>query len=273
MKVLLPDAFAGARSFRADDRDPTLSPSSRASLRGADLILTSVSTTGERSRDIVEVQLGIDPEKRWSWPFYVASIGAKSRANTRLVVVTLDDAIARWARMPIRWMNGCDFVPTVIGLSEIPEVVDAASASTDPIGAILSVLAHPRPTHSDRVARAVESAFEALDPDVPPYYTDVVLDALSKRAPRLLERFMPITAPPNDQIQFEPLKQLVERGVREGRLEGEARMVTRLLERKFGELPPGVRERIHASTTDELDAIADRILDARTVDDALGSGR
>lgn len=54
-----------------------------------------------------------------------------------------------------------------------------------------------------------------------------------------------------------------EKGLAEGRGEGEAKLLTRLLEKRFGVLPASLRQRIFAADVSALDAWAERFLDAR----------
>jgi hypothetical protein len=56
----------------------------------------------------------------------------------------------------------------------------------------------------------------------------------------------------------------------EGRAEGAARLLVRLLTRRFGAVPDGVRTRIDAAPVEQLEAWSDRILDATTLDDVFG---
>ena len=55
----------------------------------------------------------------------------------------------------------------------------------------------------------------------------------------------------------------------EGRIEGEATLLLRLLERRFGVLPPAVRDRIAAADTAALETWGLRVLDAGSLDDVL----
>ncbi len=55
--------------------------------------------------------------------------------------------------------------------------------------------------------------------------------------------------------------------------EGKAAMLTRMLERRFGTLPPWARERIEAADDAQLDAWADALFDATSLEDALGADR
>ena len=69
------------------------------------------------------------------------------------------------------------------------------------------------------------------------------------------------------------------RGEERGRADGEARGAARgrtevlltLLRRRFGELPSSFVARLATSTIAQLDAIALRILDAKSLDEVFGS--
>jgi len=51
--------------------------------------------------------------------------------------------------------------------------------------------------------------------------------------------------------------------VEQGRAEGEAKALVRLLEKRFGALPPDLRERIFTSDVISIEAWFDRVLEAR----------
>ena len=52
----------------------------------------------------------------------------------------------------------------------------------------------------------------------------------------------------------------------EGKLEGEASLLSRFIVRCFGPLSTESAERLNCASTDQLEALADRILDAETLD-------
>jgi predicted transposase YdaD len=66
-----------------------------------------------------------------------------------------------------------------------------------------------------------------------------------------------------------------EEGEASGRAEGEARgraaLVIRLLTARFGRIEPQVDDRLRRASIAELDAIGERLLTARSLQDALGS--
>ncbi|MGH8474399.1 MAG: DUF4351 domain-containing protein [Methylococcales bacterium] len=53
----------------------------------------------------------------------------------------------------------------------------------------------------------------------------------------------------------------------EGRVEGEASLLLRLLERRFGALPEAVRQRVAAADAETLLIWGERLLDARTLEE------
>ena len=64
----------------------------------------------------------------------------------------------------------------------------------------------------------------------------------------------------------------LERGVRQGRVQGERAVLERLLRRRFGLLPPGVADRLRRASAGEIEAWADNVLDADTLDEVFRPG-
>ena len=61
-------------------------------------------------------------------------------------------------------------------------------------------------------------------------------------------------------------------GRAEGRAEGQAGIVLRILELRFGVLPDTVRERVRGASAPELEAWAEAVLDAASLDEVLAAG-
>jgi uncharacterized protein DUF4351 len=61
----------------------------------------------------------------------------------------------------------------------------------------------------------------------------------------------------------------IEKGRQEGRQEGERMLLRRLLTQRFGPLPDGVEQRLHAATMPDLERWADRVLDAQHLDEVF----
>ena len=64
-------------------------------------------------------------------------------------------------------------------------------------------------------------------------------------------------------------EQGIAQGMRQGRAEGERAVLERLLRRRFGQLPPEAAERLRGAPEAELEAWADNVLDARTLDEVF----
>lgn len=58
----------------------------------------------------------------------------------------------------------------------------------------------------------------------------------------------------------------------EGKIEGRAEVLLRLLRRRFGDLPTEIAQRVTIATIPDLDRWADRILDARSLDEVFAAG-
>ena len=59
-------------------------------------------------------------------------------------------------------------------------------------------------------------------------------------------------------------------GLAEGETVGEAKSLSRLLQRRFGPLPPSVQSRIAEASLDELDGWVDQVLDAPSLEAMFG---
>lgn len=64
-------------------------------------------------------------------------------------------------------------------------------------------------------------------------------------------------------------ERFVEKGRREGRQEGEAQMLLRLLRLKFGVLPDEVQHRIESAEAEALLALSKRVLTADSIDEVF----
>lgn len=81
----------------------------------------------------------------------------------------------------------------------------------------------------------------------------------SKLMQETLERLMP-----ERKVEFTGWfsQPYYEKGLAEGEAKGEARLLSRVLEKRFGELPGSVRQRISAADVASIDAWVERVLDA-----------
>ena len=213
---------------------------------------------------VVEVQLSPDERKQYVWPAYVAGLRARLECPVSLLVITADDACARWAAKPIDLGGGSRLVPCVLGPSGIPEITDEAVARADPELAVLSAMAHGKDADaakSVRIALAAQLASVDLDDDRSTLYCDLILHSLSEAARRAFKNMR--------AFNYEYQSDFARHYFGEGKKTGRAEVVTRQLTIRFGALAEDVKARIAASTADELDAIAERLLTAQTLEEAL----
>lgn len=88
---------------------------------------------------------------------------------------------------------------------------------------------------------------------------------LPKRWPD--ERFEGLSDPGEMRAMLaERVQQWTRTWREEGRQEGEARLLLRLLERRFGPLPPWVEQRVTAARSAQVEGWTDRLLDANSLD-------
>jgi len=162
---------------------------------------------------VVEVQLGVDVDKLYSWPLYVSALRAQRRCPTRLLVVTSDAAVARWASAAIDLGHpGFCLVPIVVGFEHVPRIVDPAAAQKLPELAVLSVMAHPEL----QVAFAAVHATEGLPEEQSRLYLDIILARLPDAVRRALEMKMI----KGYEYQSEFARKYYSQGREEGRGEG-----------------------------------------------------
>jgi hypothetical protein len=224
---------------------------------------------------IVEVQLSIDARKQFVWPAYAANLRARLECPVSLLVVTPDERVARWAAKPVCYGGENWFAPYVLGPSCIPEVTDEMLARDNPELAVLSVMAHglkADPARAIEIALAARNASAGLDADRSDLYVDLIINSLSEAARQALTN-MDLR---KYEFQSEWAREQLARGRAEGEamgeLRGRAALVIRQLTARFGVVAPLTDDRIQHASIAELDAIGERLLTARTLQEALGPG-
>ena len=76
----------------------------------------------------------------------------------------------------------------------------------------------------------------------------------------------------NQQARDEGVRQGLSQGLSQGRVEGVRAVLVRQLKRRFGPLPSTVGARLSDASTAELEAWADNVLDAATLDEVFDPG-
>jgi hypothetical protein len=206
---------------------------------------------------VIEVQLGEDPRKRFTWPVYVAGLRARLKCPACVLVVTPTEAMARWCRKPIDMGPGNTFLPLVIGPSSVPVVDDAAVAERDPELAILSVMAHGHEARAEVLGRAALLGMLRLSDERQVLYSDLVFAALSEAARAALEDLM---ASGNYEFQSDFAKKHQARG--------EAKALLAVLESRALHISDEARARILAcADATRLDAWVRKAITVKSVDE------
>ncbi|WP_428266628.1 DUF4351 domain-containing protein [Haliangium sp.] len=211
---------------------------------------------------VVEVQLERKRKKRASWLKYVATLHAKLDLPATLMVVAINEDVARWCCTPhVYDLAGNHHQPIVIGPDLIPWVTDIDEAKRLPELAMLSVAAHGREDGAEQIGLAARAACEGLDTDRACLYADFIELWLSEAARQAMETLML----QNYQYQSEFALGYVRQGEAQGRKE----MLIELLEERFGALPEAVVERVQAAETEQLKAWSKRVLAAASLDEVF----
>lgn len=129
---------------------------------------------------VVEVQLGEDGRKRYTWPAYVASVRAQYSCPCLLLVFCVDDETAEWAAEPITIGAGFEMQPFVIGPQGVP-VVRSPQAPVEL--AVMSAMAHGKGDVDTAVAVAMAAmgAVKADDGELHALYYDLIELSLSAK--------------------------------------------------------------------------------------------
>jgi hypothetical protein len=181
------------------------------------------------------------------------------------LVITVDDAVAKWAGQTVMLGGQHVFTPFVLGPSGIPEVTDEAEARGNPELAVLSAMAHGRDSNAQRaleIASAAQRAIGPLDADRSKIYLDLIMISLGEAARQALSNMHARTY----EYQSDFARHYIAEGVAEGRVE----MIVRMLTRRFGALDESVQARVQRASKAELESIADRLLTAPCLQDVLG---
>ncbi|MFL6290987.1 MAG: hypothetical protein ACJ759_08850 [Thermoanaerobaculia bacterium] len=182
----------------------------------ADLVVSLLDGDVPVKVVIVEVQLAIDPRKRFSWPAYVAVSRAIHGCPADLLVVAPDPVVAGWCAEPIETgVSGFVLRPPVLRSSAVPVVTDLGEAARRPELGVLSAMAHGENEQGATVAAAVLPAVRGLDDDRARLYYDLVYNSLNQAARRALEAMMK-----GYEYQSDFAKKYVAQGRAEGRTEG-----------------------------------------------------
>lgn len=158
----------------------------------ADLVTILVQGDATVRVNVLEVQLGVDPDKRFSWPVYLTSTRKRHRCAVDLLVIAPEALVAKWCAQPIEiGPPGFVLKPMVLQNQLVPIVTDEAQATRRPELAVLSAIAHGQTDAGPQIAEALVPVLEKLaDKDRSTMYLDLVYHSLNEAARRALEAKM-----------------------------------------------------------------------------------
>ncbi len=218
---------------------------------------------------IIEVQLGIDPRKRFTWPEYAMGARAVHGCPVGLLVIAPDPDVAAWCAEPIETgIPGFVLRPPVLGRAGVPVVTDPAEAARRPELAVLSAMAHGTSEVGAAIAAAVLPALRGFDDERSKFYHDLVLNSLNDAARNALEAMMKGYEYQSDFAK-KYVAEGVEQGLEQGREQGERILLLRLLRKRFGELPASVVARVESAEVAVVERWSDRLLSSETLADVL----
>lgn len=212
---------------------------------------------------ITEIQLRPDPAKHYSWPVYLATLRARLRCPVLLLVLAPSPSAATWCRQPIDLGHpGWTLRPLVAGPDQVPIITDPVQARDSPELAVLSALAHCDRPERDKIFHAMLGGLQTLDDEHNKLYADFVLASLPTAAIRHhLEEMMSTGT-------FEYQSDFARRYVAEGKAEGQALALLKVLHARGIDMPEATRERIATCTdSEQLDTWICRAATADSVED------
>jgi uncharacterized protein DUF4351 len=209
-----------------------------------------------------------------AWPAYIANLRARHRCPVCLLVITIEDAVARWAGRSIELGPGTQCKPWVVGPSNTPMVTELQDAQENVELAVLSAIEHGQSSDIPLVARIASAAILAsadIDAERSRLYLDLILISLLANAPEAVEATM-------NSLGYEYQSDFARRyfgqgkaeGRMEGRIEGRVEISLKLLALRFGPLTDAAQTRVRSAQDAQLDAVAERMLTAQTLQEALG---
>ena len=182
-----------------------------------------------------------------------------------LLVITTQNAVAHWAGRSIELGPGTRCKPWVVGPSNAPAITELKHARENVELAVLSAIEHGQNTDIPLVARIASTAILAsadIDAERSRLYLDLILISLSQNAPEAFEATM-------NSLGYEYQSDFARRYFGQGKAEGRIEIILKLLSLRFGPLPDATQTRVRSAQDAQLDALAERMLTAKTLEEAV----
>lgn len=142
--------------------------------RGGDAVLVIV----------LEVQLRVDAQKRWTWPVYGVNARARWRCPVLVLVVAPNARVAAWAARSIALGGRSVFQTEVLSPHAVPAVQAGREALSHPELAVLSAVAHGNEPDGLKAIAAAFSGIAGLQRTEKGLYLALIDQALSKKRRR-----------------------------------------------------------------------------------------
>jgi hypothetical protein len=192
---------------------------------------------------IVEVQLGRDSGKRFSWPVYVTTLRSQHKCETALLIICPDRSMARWCERTIRLGPNGAITPLAIDPSRMPLITDPDQARASPELAVLSTVAHPDEADDEPVLEAMLAGLATLDQDRARVYLSYVISSLPAVTVKRLEEMM-TTIQDFDYLGEKYFSHWLDKGEVRGEVKGEIDAIFNVLDVRGLEVADDARERI-----------------------------
>jgi hypothetical protein len=212
---------------------------------------------------VVEVQQGKAAGKRKQLPRYAAALWLFLRCPVTVLCVCPESEAAAYYAKPIETeLPGYVFRAVVLGPGDVPAITDADEATNDPELAVLAVMMHG---YRRPVAEAFVAALDQLKPDYAPQYLEYAYSMAAPAVRLILEEL--VSSSP--WLVVSPFaREHFGRGKAEGRAEGEADSILKVLAARGIDVPDSTCAYIHACLdTEQLDVWLDRAVTATSIDD------
>jgi len=235
----------------------------------ADLVLILAQGPNKVLGVVVEVQLSRNEEKRYSWPAYVANLRARHRCPVCLLVITLEESVARWAEKSIELGPGNCCTPWVVSPSNMPTVTELQEAERNVELAVLSAIEHRNDADAAVSARITSTAVVAsagVAEEASRLYLDLIRTSLRRIFPT-----MPEVAMTRDELReyFKDPDRYIKIVKMEARDAAYVAIILKQLAQRFKDVPFWVELNLNRAPWTQLDAVAGRILTAQTLNEAL----
>lgn len=170
---------------------------------------------------VVEVQRSRERDKRFAWPHYETSARSKHRCDACVLVLTTNDALARWSKQPVRVGPLNTFRALVIGPGDLPAI--AEDERTRAGLSVLTAIVHGRNRSPDAAELAVAacSVLDGMPDDRYRVYFDTIETALHPAARKEWKAMMdlrkfPYEGPTAKKFVAEGMAKGMAQGIAEG---------------------------------------------------------